>query len=245
MVDLKRLNLLFKLSVSTGMIIFSLLYQSIYYNLAIILICAGLIWTQRIRIFRFHSLPYSLLIFLVVIFLFRAVSGYGRVVLSLPVGIQFTAEGLQQAFLAVEQIMLIFLLVAVALYSSSRDEVFYYLRKIPGSRKNGIHTGTRWGRVALFVLYLLPAVFLQGKQVSGELSKQREQGLFCRAYFRRLSRTLGDFVVNVLKEAERRYPDFVAETESTNFQPLSLPDFRHLSILSVVLIVHVALIWMR
>lgn len=227
------------------MILFSILYQSVYYNLAVILICAALIGSQKIRIFRFQSVPYSMLIFLVIIFLFRAVSGYGRVVLSLPAGIQFTEQGLRQAFLAVEQIVLIFLLMAASLYSSSREEVFYYLRKIPGNRKDDNHLGTRWGRVALFVLYLLPAAFLQGRQVSGDLSKEGKQGKIRKSYWRRVSKALGDFVVAILKEAERRYPEFVAETESGDFRPLSLPDFRHLGVLSVVLIIHSALIWMR
>lgn len=243
-VRLRNLNLLFKLGISVGIIIFALMFRSIFYNFVVILVMIGLIHFQRVRIFRFRSLSYGFVFFLFVIFIFRSLTGYGKIYAGLPFGLQLTSGGFQQAILTIEQFLLIFLLMGLSLYTSSREEVFFYFHKISGGGKKNKNVLIRMGRISFFVLYLLPELFTRGRSFREKLQSQNQEKWRLRNRFFRTLRLMEDFVVEVLYRAERLYPDFVDQTNRGTHRPVPVKNLRHYILFVVLVSFHFILLWM-
>ncbi len=242
--DLKKLNLLFKLSLAAGIIIFALFLRSIWYNLGVILLMGLLLHYQRIRIFRFRSLSKLLGWYLILILIFRSFTGSGKILFNFPFGLKMTLGGITQGVLTVEQFLMIFLLVGISLYSSSKNEVFYYFSRLPAFGLKGESPGLRFGRMSMFVLYLLPEIFQQG----GLVRRQLRQGKTGRWQIRRRSgqvfQAMGDFVVEVLRKAELLYPEFVDNNNLREARSIPVLNLRHALIFSTFLSLHVVLFWM-
>ncbi len=241
--ELRKLNLLFKLFIAISIIIFSLLYQSIWYNFGFICLALILIKVQNVRLIRFRSISYGLFLFLLIIFIFRSFSGYGKIFLNITNTIKLTSGGIYQAIITVEQFLLVFLYIGLAIYSSSKEEIYYYFRKFSGTPANDTNLFRRIGRIGLFVIYLLPELFTRGTQIKEQLNHEKQSKGRIKKRMNEVIESIGNFVVQVLQKAESRYPEFVEETEKSYFRPLSLWNKRHLSVFSIIIIFHGFIIW--
>ncbi len=243
-VELRRLNLIYKISIAAAIIVFALLFKSVWYNLVVILILTAVLKSQRIRIIRFHSLSYGLLIFLSILFIFRAFTGYGKIIFSISEQIRLTSGGLTEALLTVEQLVLIFLVMGVALYSATRTELYYYFSKIPGGPKGEGSAAVRLGRMSLFVVYLLPEMFRRGSLARRQLQNAPREKRGVRGRLIEIAGVIGDFVVELLRRAEELYPEFAERNSSAKFTPIPVLNVRHISLAGFLVLAHLALLWM-
>lgn len=237
-VSLKNLNLLFKLTLALLLITFALFYRSIWYNALIILALLGVLNIQKIQIFKFRSMAYSLLTLLFFIFFFRSLSGYGKIVARLPLGLTITSGGLIDALFTVEQIVLIFLSTGLALYSSSGKEVFYYFNAVFRGESRIARWFASWGRIGLFTFYFLPRMFDYGKSYQKKLKSNSPEGLRLQARLVNLLQAIGDYVVFVLHKAEESYPRFFSKNGSEEFRPVSLISRPHLGYGALFILLH-------
>ncbi len=242
-VRIRQLNLLYKLGISLFLIFAAFILQSISYNVVLILLCVLVLITQKIRVIRFRSLYYALFLFLLSMFLFRVFSGYGRILVHLPASLTITTGGLLTATIAVEQVLLIFLLTGLALYSSSRQEVYYYLAQLPGNHETGNQFAIRFGRISLFVLYLLPQVFKRGQELKQMLKQQAEKRPGIRHRIRHGIDSIGLFAEFVLRRAEVVYPEFADQHASRQFEPIRVLNLRHMVPVALLLMTHACIFW--
>ncbi len=242
---LRNLNVLFKLVAGAAVVLVALSLRSLYYNLAVILGVVLLVKVQRIRLVRFRSLYFSLGLFLGLLFLFRLFPGTGKVLWEIPGGLTLTSGGLHQALLSVETILLVFLVFGAALYSSSREEIAYYLQKIPTESNRFLQFFSRMGQITLFAFFLLPIIFERGKTLRGEFQKGKNGRRGWKAGLEHLGERLGDFFVQVLKRAEAEYPAFQSRVESSRFQPIPLFTSNHALAALFLVAIHSVIWWIK
>ena len=239
------MNFVFKMLLVVWMLSVMFYEQSTFYNAILIFILLLLAYTQKIRLFRYPSLFYSFLIFLTFIFLFRVISGFGEVYLTIPPGIRITDGGLRSAWLTVEQITLIFLLFGITLNSTSREEVAYYINRlgaIPGKPGRELQ---RLVRIALFVFYLLPRMFPHAREKSYHLvSSERKKRPWWEKYGNAVSQ-VGSFLVEMLHQSEQWYAQFLLDMSQKNFRPVSIRTPAHLLYLAGVVGLQGSLLWLR
>ncbi len=244
-VALRKLNLLFKLVAGSALVLVALSLKSFYYNLAVIVGILAVVIGQRIRLLRFRSLYLSMAFFLFLLFLFRLFPGYGKVLWEVPGFFTLTSGGIHQAALSVEMILLVFLVYGAGLYSASREEISYYLRKIPGESNRFLGFISRMGQIGLFALFLLPVIFDEAKGWRSEIAPPQAPKKGWKSGLKRLGERLGGFFVAVLKRAEDEYPRFREETERTPFEPLPLRNWRHLTAALFLIGIHSVIWWVK
>ncbi|MFZ0389672.1 MAG: hypothetical protein WAN36_04360 [Calditrichia bacterium] len=239
---LNNINLLVKLTIAAAVIAVMITLQSVWYNLMMILLLGAIILIQRIRIFRFPALSLSFLLFIIFIFIFRLFPGYGKILAVLPFGLRVTSGGILQAVLAVEQFMLVMLLAAAALYSSGREEIYYYLSRFNrGSQPQTGLTGQTL-RVAMYSLFLLPDFFTRAGSYRRRILAD-SGGKKNRHYFQLAGVRIGDFIVDMLRESEESYPEFMRKRNAAVFKPKPLADLPQLIFILLFFSLHLFWFW--
>ncbi len=242
---LRDLNLIFKMVMAVILLGFSLIYPSVLYNTLLIAVLIILLTVQRIRIFRYRSLLLSFVVFLCFIFVFRMFTGYGRVYMELVAGLRITSGGLHDALYTVEQIVLVFLLAGTVLYSTQKEELVYYLQQM-GNRFGRLgEVLQQFLRIGMFALYLIPEMFHRARQVKKEMGQPEQQYTSRRHLWKNMVESIGQFIVQVLRQSENLYPEFLERISREDFRPVSVVTPAHLSYLTGVLIFLIAVRWME
>ena len=224
---------------------FALYYNSIYYNIALSSILIAACFIEKLTLFRFPKQGYFFVLLLLLMFVFRAAGGFGNVLLTLPFGVPVTDQGLWAAANFVLQILLLFLLFGVAIYSTPESEFVRYFNAINESESRLVQPFKSIARIAMYVAWLLPKSLEYKSDVSKELKgavqkhaaglKQRVDMVLERIY---------RFILNILERSELQYSAFLNKQGAGNHIPLvKLSPAGHVLVAVLILTVHASLTW--
>ncbi len=244
-VTLQNINFILKFSLALLFFAFALWYDNVLYNIIIASILTLLVIKERISLFRFPRQLLIFSVFLVMIFLFQSVSGYGKILLNLPLNITITEEGILIASTFVTQILLIFLLFGSAIYSSKKEEIFYYFKKtekLGGSKGQVLE---RLLRIGMFAFYILPKSLRVQEQFSARI--RSDSKIQSRKIVRKAKAVLDhiyQFIYAIIKSTEREYPEFIVQKNRVStFSPQPVVTLQNGSLLLAILFIHGILIW--
>ncbi len=242
---LKNFNLLFKIGSAFFLFGFVLWYENLIYNLLLIALIITVLVKDKITLFRFPRHGYFFAVLLCFLFLFRAVNGYGKVLIELPFGITLTDQGAENALNFITQVVLIFLLFGLAVYTTERGELLYYFERMNLSRSKSMLALQQWLRIVMYVLYLLPKSFDYRKEVTETLKIRVEENRFTpltRA--KNVLDSIYQFIFNILKRSESEYPVFLKKNQSELLPvPPSPVNRQHISLSILIVGLHLVLIW--
>ena len=243
---MRNINFLLKLTISFFLLGFALWYQNLIYNITLILFLFGVLLKENITLFKFAKQQIAFAFLLLMIFIFQSVNGYGKILLQLPfLNLNVTDQGIKTASIFVSQIILIFLIFGITIYSIKRQEIFFYFGKLKDSGSMFEKKLQKLIQIGLFVFYLLPTSFGDQKAISvnvkSELNKtkmglkQKVELVFLGIY---------QFFFRILKSAEQEYPVFIKESKkSLNFSPIPLYSAQNIIILTIIFVSHGFLLW--
>ncbi|HQV33253.1 MAG TPA: hypothetical protein PKV71_15305 [Calditrichia bacterium] len=236
------LHLLVKMALALGIAAFSGFYRSLPYNLAVSLLVWMLLRRENVRLFRFPRQGYFLAFFLVSVFCFRAMGGFGQILVPLPRGLSVTVESAAEGLLFVSQLLLIFLVFGMAVYANPTGQMPYFLqalhRRFP--RWEG---GLRMARIGLFAVWLLPR-FLPGKPDAPDRAAlaARATGRSWREKLSGAGAEILDFFEKVLSQAELEYAGFLMRNRNAGESaPVSLGVMPTVAVVAVVIASHLFL----
>lgn len=160
--------------------------------------------------------------FLVLLFFFRSLNGFGKVWVSLPGHIVFTQEGVVAAFTFVLQMLIIFLLVSLAVKSTSDEEIWYYFHKLQHSTGKGIAFFQQVARIAMYVFYLIPTCLDLQLEYTSDIKEQiREKKGSLKLKLQLVLDKMSRFIVSILELSEHEYKHFTTQHSSRgDIQPL-------------------------
>jgi hypothetical protein len=242
----QKINFILKLGLAFFLYIFALLFDSVAYNLVVVLILITGLTVEKISPFRFPKQIVVFSIFLLFIFLFQAVNGYGKILLALPLRIAVTKEGLFDGFRFVTQILLIFLLFGAAVYSSKKSEILYYFRKAGQSISIAGRDLERFTRIGMFSIYMIPVSLKVQQQASSDLKSQDSTGGV--KLLQRINRVLDSsyyFFHTIISTCETEYKQFVLQSSKSLESVKPLLTIEGILISIAVLLIHGILIWQR
>jgi hypothetical protein len=178
-------------------------------------------------------------------FFFRAFNGYGKIILQLPLGFTLTEQGLEMAAVFITQIILIFLVFGIAIYSTERAQFWYYFKQLEDASYKWLRILKGTARIGIYVMYLLPKSLDYRKEISADLRKKLTG--------KRLSPVLRlkiildkvyQFILNIVQRSEAEYPLFMEQNKTTpTIAPPSILNFRHGLIAVLVIGIHINLVW--
>ena len=243
---MRNLNFLVKFFLAFFLFAFALWYGHITYNLIIGLIIISILIKDKISPFRFRRQIFIFSTFLVIIFIFQSFNGYGKILLSLPFHLILTEEGILTAFKFVTQILLIFLLFGTAIYSTKKQEIFYYFSKplkshaIVEQKLEGLF------RIGFFSFYMVPnSLKIQSHFSNNVKFKYKTQKMGIRQRVSLIFENIYLFVKAIIKNSEEEYPDFVIQSKrSAIYSPEPVITIKNGLILLFVLSIHGLLIWL-
>lgn len=244
---MRKLNFLFKILLAFFFIGFAVWYQNLAYNLLLIILCAIILRKEKITLFRFPRQGYFFAFLLFLMFLFRAFNGYGKVLLQLPSGLSLTGQGLEMAAIFVSQLILVFMIFGIAIYSTEREQFLYYLKRLEQRNNPGLRELQRFAQIAMYVMYLLPKSLDYRRKISGELQNEfAGKPLSWRGRFGIVMENVYRFMSGILYRSEEEFSSFVERNNSAvSLSPLTLMNARHLWVVILVAGFHTSLIWNR
>jgi hypothetical protein len=243
---LGNINFLLKLAVSFFLLGFALWYQSLAYNLTLILILLGVLVREKIVLFRFAKQKISIAFLLLMIFIFQSFNGYGKIVLQLPLlNLNVTDQGIKTASIFVTQIILIFLVFGLTIYSAKEEEILYYFQRIKHSHIFFVNRISKLFHIGLFVLCLLPkSIGAQQVASAGVKTELDKNKMKLRQKIALLSEGIYAFFSGILKSAEQEYPDFVKNSaKALNFSPVPIYGIHGIIVLVTIFVSHGFLLW--
>jgi hypothetical protein len=242
---LGKLNFLFKIVLSFFLVGFAVWYENLVYNLLLIILLLIILRKEKITLFRFPRQGYFFVLLLFFMFLFQAFNGYGKIMWQLPLGLTLTEQGLTMAAVFVTQVVLIFLTFGVAIYSTDKKQIFYYVKRLERSDKRGMELLQRLARIGMYVLYLLPKSLDYRKHISAELKNKLEgnhASIAMRSHI--VLENIYQFIYNILRRSEDEFAGFVEFTNSDiPVKPPAVANFRHIVVTLLVVGLHANLIW--
>jgi len=241
----QNINFIGKSGLVFFLFIFALWFDEIAYNMVIVLILIAVLIKEKISPFRFPKQILVFSIFLFFIFFFQAVNGYGKILVSLPLRITITQEGILAGFKFVTQILLIFLLFGGAIYSSRKDEILYYFKKAGQSISITGRNAERLIRIGMFSFYMLPRSIQVQKQVSSDMKSQYK--INSMTFWQRINMVFNGiyhFFYTIISTSETEYEQFVIQSnKSKGFSAKPLLTIENILISFTVLSIHGILIW--
>jgi len=242
---LSKLNFLFKIALSFFLLGFAVWYEHLAYNLGLVVLLVIILRREKITLFRFPRQGYFFGILLLLMFLFRAFNGYGKILLQLPLNLALTDEGLRLAAIFITQVVLIFLLFGLAIYSTGQGEFFYYLKRLdrPGSRVAAMLQ--KLARIGLYALYLLPGSLDYRKTIAADLqSGAAENRASAVAKAKMALEQIYRFIYGILRRSEDEFGAFLAARQAQQMvRPPAVLNLRHLAIAVIVIGLHANLVW--
>jgi hypothetical protein len=244
-VTLQKINFVLKFGLASFFFAFALWYNSVLYNSIIASILVIVLIKERMSLFKFPGQRFIFSLFLFMIFLFQSLSGYGKILINLPLNLTVTEEAVMTAITFVTQILLIFLLFGIAIYSSQKIEIFYYFEKIEGLGGPRGQSLERFLRIGMFAFYMLPRSLKVRDQISEKIrmdSKVHAGGITERVKI--ILDHIYNFVFAIIKSTEREYPEFIIQRNNiSTFSPKPVLTLQSGMILFSVLFIHGMLIW--
>lgn len=242
---MQKISFILKLGLAFFLYTFALLFDSVAYNLVVVLLLITVLIIEKISPFRFRKQIFAFSIFLLFIFLFQALSGYGKILIILPFQVAVTEEGLCEGFRFVTQILLIFLLFGAAVYSSNKTEILYYFRKGGQSISIAGRNLERFTRIGMFSIYMIPVSLKVQQQASADLkSRGNIDGIKLWQRTNRVLDSMYYFFHTIISTSEKEYQQFVLQSnKSPESNPLLTIEGILISI--AVLLIHGILIWQR
>lgn len=220
-------------------------YEHLAYNLGLLALLVILLRREKIALFRFPRQGYFFGILLLIMFLFRAFNGYGKILLQLPLNLALTDQGLRLSAIFITQVVLIFLLFGLAIYSTAQGEFFYYLKRLdrPGSRVAAMLQ--KLARIGLYALYLLPGSLDYRKTIAADLqSGATESRASAITKAKMALEQIYRFIYGILRRSEDEFGAFLAARQTRQaVHPPSILNLRHLGILVVLIGLHANLVW--
>jgi len=242
---LSKLNFLFKITLSFFLLGFAVWYEHLAYNLGLLALLGIILRKEKITLFRFPRQGYFFGILLLLMFLFRAFNGYGKILLQLPLNLALTDQGLRLSAIFITQVVLIFLLFGLAIYSTKQGEFFYYLKRLdrPGSRAAA--TLQQLARIGLYALYLLPGSLDYRKTIAADLqSGAAENRVSAITKAKTALEQIYRFIYGILRRSEDEFDAFLAVRQSQQtVRPPSVLNLRHLGVLVILIGLHANLVW--
>jgi hypothetical protein len=178
-------------------------------------------------------------------FLFRAFNGYGKILLQLPLGLTLTEQGLKMAAVFITQIILIFLVFGIAIYSTERAQFWHYFKKLENANHQWLRMLQETVRIGIYVMYLLPKSLDYRKAIFADLQGKLEGE--SRSLVSRLKIILDkvyQFILNILQRSETEYLLFVERNRTnTVVVPPSVLNLRHGLTAVLVFGIHANLVW--
>lgn len=240
-----KLNFLFKILLSFFLVGFAVWYENLAYNLLLIILLLIILRKEKITLFRFPRQGYFFVLLLFFMFIFQAFNGYGKILWQLPLGLTLTEQGLTMAAVFVTQVILIFLTFGVAIYSTDKKQIFYYVKRLERSDKRGMKLLQRMARIGMYVLYLLPQSLDYRKHISVKLKNKLEGNrASVAARSRIVLENIYQFIYNILRRSEEEFAGFVEFTNSDiAVTPPAVANLRHLVVTLLMVGLHANLIW--
>ncbi len=242
---MRNFNFLFKIALSFFLLGFAVWYEHLTYNFSLIALLGIILRIEKIALFRFPRQGYFFGILLLLMFLFRAFNGYGKILLQLPLNLALTDQGLRLSAIFITQVVLIFLLFGLAIYSTKQGEFFYYLKRLdrPGSRAAA--TLQQLARIGLYALYLLPGSLDYRKTIAADLqSGAAENRVSAITKAKTAREQIYRFIYGILRRSEDEFGAFLAVRQSQQtVRPPSVLNLRHLAIAVIVIGLHANLVW--
>jgi hypothetical protein len=240
----RNINFILKLGLAFFIYIFALWFGSIIYNLIVVLLLVSVLIKEKISPFRFPKQILVLSIFLFFILLFQAANGYGKILITFPLQINITQEGLFEGLKFVTQILMIFLLFGAAIYSSRKGEILYYFRKVGQSISILGRNLERFARIGMFSFYLIPISITVQRQALSDLKSQNK--ISSMRLWKRINIVLDSiyhFFYTIISTSETEYGQFIAQSNKSEESAKPLLTIENMLILFTVLLIHGILIW--
>lgn len=242
---MQNINFVLKLGLAFFLYIFALWFDQIAYNMVIILISTAIFLKERISPFRFPKQILVFSTFLFFIIFFQSASGYGKILIRLPLQITITQEGVLSGFQFATQILLIFLLFGAAIYSSKKDEILYYFRKLGKSISFAGRNLERFTRIGMFTFYMIPkSIKVQQRASSDIKSRYKNRSMRLGQRIKVVVDAIYHFFYIIISTSEMEYERFVDQSnKSREFFAKPYVTSENILILFTVLFIHIILIW--
>jgi len=221
--------------------LFAAWYQNPMYNISTIFVLAILLWREKIKVFRFAGQARFLMFFLVTIFLARSLNGYGKVLLELPFGLFLTDTGLRGGIVFITQILLIFLLCSLIIYSTPAESFQYYLGELKKRRSLPGRLLYRAGRILLLVMHLIPQA-LSGRSEIVQGLKVRMSGASLSKRLSVLADGMFTFLQQLLVSSDAGLRE-LKQAEAPTTKPTVLAQWKQMSIVFLTIGLHAFLLW--
>ncbi len=243
---MRHVNFFFKLVLACSLFGFALQYQSLLYNSVLTIILIAACFIEKLTLFRFPKQGYFFAILLLMMFAFRAAGDFGNVLKELPFGVVITDQGLWESALFVSQVVLLFLLFGVAVYSTPKEAFVRYFNRINTSKSRLVEPFKSITRIAMYVVYLLPKSLEYKSKVSKHLNetidKKRSAGIKRRAFL--VMERIYQFMTDILRRSEDEYGEFLSsQSKAPGRQVPQLAAIWHSALALLILGLHAGIIW--
>ena len=172
---------------------------------------------------------------------------FGNVLLELPFGIAITDQGVWTAALFVSQILLLFLLFGIAVYSTPKEAFVRYFNRISASQSPLVAPFKGLARIAMYVVYLLPKSLEYKSHVSKHLNdsidKKKPVGMKTRAGL--VLERIYQFMTDILRRSESEYAEFLGSYLKTGLP--KTPEkaaIWHSMLALLILGLHAGIVWL-
>ncbi len=220
---LNKINFVAKICLALLILAFSAWYQHAIYNLGAIFVFMILLRLEKVTLFRFNRQGYFFSFFLLLLFVFRSFSGYGKILLQLPGGLQVTDGGLHTALTFVSQILLIFILFSLVISSTPEQEIRFYFRRLHASQRKRVFFFQRLARIVLYVIYLIPLTMGVQKQISRQVQHQIKHNTDdISLKIKTILNHIYDFIIRILMVSVDEYASFLSRQFNEPVQSIGL-----------------------
>jgi len=220
---LNRVHLVVKILLALLILAFSAWYQHALYNFGAILILMLFLWLEKVTLFRFNRQGYFFSFFLLLLFIFRAFSGYGKVLLQLPGNVVITDGGLFSAITFVSQIVLIFILLSLVISTTPEPEIRFYFQRLHSSQRKWLQIFQRLARITLYVFYLIPITLGVQQQISQQVRQQiQDNDGNTGTKLRTVLNHIYNFIIRILQISVDEYAAFLTRQFNEPIQPVPI-----------------------
>ncbi|MGH1362435.1 MAG: CbiQ family ECF transporter T component [Calditrichia bacterium] len=238
---MNSISLRYKFLLAFLVMLFAAWYQNPMYNISTLFILAVLLWREKIKVFRFAGQARFLMFFLVTIFLARSLNGYGKVLFELPFGLFLTDTGLQDGLVFITQILMIFLLCSLIIYSTPAESFQYYLGELKKQRSLSGRMLYRAGRILLLVMHLIPQA-LGGRSEMVQDLKAKMSGASLSKRLSVLADGMFTFLQQLLSRSDAELRE-LKQAEAPATKPKVLAQWKQMGIVLFAIGLHAFLLW--